>query len=339
MNFSLSDPGQKIGITSTIPIEIPISVGINPLDLNNIFISYQNNNELLSIAEKDGLGHNICTWIKGIYGVVMSLNFSGVISVTGGDCSNTIALSELFRYKGKAVLDFDFPHSRQYDELRKSFEKLMRAFNTTWDDVKKTYYFLNQIREKLNLLDRLTYEKGLVSGYENHLYLVSSSDFEGDPLKFMEKLDRFLSVAQKREQRSFSIRLGYLGVPPIFSNLYQVIEDMDAMVVYNEVQRQFSIPFLYDDILKSYLAYTYPYGIEQRLVDIKAEVRRRELDGLIHYTQNFCFRQMYDVILREAIGIPVLSIEGDKPGPVDKRTLLRIESFVEMLASKKNVLL
>ena len=59
------------------------------------------------------------------------------------------------------------------------------------------------------------------------------------------------------------------------------------------------------------------------------------MDGLIHYTQTFCFRQIYDIILRESLPLPILTIEGDKPGKVDSRTAIRLETFVEMLRMKK----
>ncbi|RLB69292.1 MAG: 2-hydroxyacyl-CoA dehydratase, partial [Deltaproteobacteria bacterium] len=54
-------------------------------------------------------------------------------------------------------------------------------------------------------------------------------------------------------------------------------------------------------------------------------------DGLIHYTQTFCFRQIEDILFKRKLDIPVLSLEADQPGPVDGRTLTRIETFIEML--------
>jgi benzoyl-CoA reductase/2-hydroxyglutaryl-CoA dehydratase subunit BcrC/BadD/HgdB len=83
------------------------------------------------------------------------------------------------------------------------------------------------------------------------------------------------------------------------------------------------------------LKYTYPYGITGRLEDIRKAIEERQLDGLIHYTQTFCFRQIYDIILRESLPLPLLTIEGDKPGKVDSRTALRLETFVEMLKMRK----
>jgi benzoyl-CoA reductase/2-hydroxyglutaryl-CoA dehydratase subunit BcrC/BadD/HgdB len=82
-----------------------------------------------------------------------------------------------------------------------------------------------------------------------------------------------------------------------------------------------------------YLKYTYPYGIFSRLEDIQKEIDRREIQGIIHYVQAFCYRTVEDVILRETLGIPMITIEGDLPKPLDSRTKLRIEAFIELLSN------
>lgn len=92
---------------------------------------------------------------------------------------------------------------------------------------------------------------------------------------------------------------------------------------------------LIPDLLERYLAYTYPYDIFHRITDIKEQVLARQLDGLIHYVQSFCFRQIEDIILREEVELPILTLEGDKPMKIDTRTRLRLEAFVEMLAERK----
>ena len=130
------------------------------------------------------------------------------------------------------------------------------------------------------------------------------------------------------------VRIGYLGVPPIFTDLYDFLEDLGGRVVFNEIQRQFSMPFETDDMVEQYLRYTYPYSFFSRLEDIKREVHTRQIDGLIHYVQSFCFRQVQDIILRQEIKIPILTIEGDRPAPLDARTRLRLESFTEMLSHR-----
>lgn len=327
--------GFTVGLTSTIPVEIVLAAGCKPLDLNNVFITSQAPEKLIQQAEQAGFAHNICAWIKGIYAATLQHHVPCVIAVTGGDCSNTTALAEVFESRGVQVIPFDFPLDRDRELLKRQMEKLSRALGASWSEVERVRTRLRTIRRKLQELDRLTYEENRVSGFENHLFLVTSSDFNSDPETYEKDLDRFLRDAGARAPQEGSVRLGYLGVPPIFSDLYQFIESLGGRVVFNEVQRQFSMPWLEGDIVEQYLKYTYPYGIRGRLDDIRKAIEERRLDGLIHYTQTFCFRQIYDILLREHLPLPVLTIEGDKPGKVDSRTAVRLETFVEMVRMRK----
>jgi len=323
--------GSIVGLTSTIPVEIVLAAGCTPMDLNNIFITSRSPEKLIQQAENAGFAHNLCAWIKGIYSVTLERNIPCVIAVTGGDCSNTTALAEVLERRGVKVIPFDFPLSRDRELLRRQMESLSRTLGAPWSEVERLRATLSPIRQKLQKLDRLTYQENRVSGYENHLFLVSSSDFKSDPEAYEKELDLFLREVAERSPSEGSIRLGYLGVPPIFSDLYEFLESVGARVVFNEIQRQFSMPFDEGDLVDQYLNYTYPYGIRGRLDDIRKAIEERKLDGLIHYTQTFCFRQIYDILLRESLTLPVLTIEGDKPGKVDSRTAIRLETFVEMV--------
>jgi benzoyl-CoA reductase/2-hydroxyglutaryl-CoA dehydratase subunit BcrC/BadD/HgdB len=326
---------KHVGITATVPAEIILAAGMKPADLNNLFISSERPRKLVTQAEAAGFSYGICNWIKGIYATVLNHDIKIVICVTGGDCSNTIALGELLSRRGVRVIAFEYPWDRDREKLLSQMENLAQALTTTWAEIELKKVRLDRIRAKLRKLDRLTYAENLVTGLENHLFLVSSSDFRGNPDRFENDLDRFLDEIEKRKPIQSEVRLGFLGVPPIFSGFYELLESLGARVVFNEVQRQFSMPFDEADIVERYLRYTYPYSMEGRLRDIKKEIHERRLDGLIHYTQTFCYRQLYDMILRESSSLPILTLEGDSPGRIDSRTAFRIETFVEMLKDSK----
>lgn len=325
-----------IGITATVPVEIIFAAGRRPTDLNNLFISHDNPDSLVSQAEAAGFSHNTCAWIKGIYSTVINNGINEIIAVTGGDCSNTIALGEVLERTGVKVHSFEYPFNRSRKDLWAQMDKLREDLDTTWHAIKKTKPMLDRIRAKLRKLDDLSWQKNVITGLENNQFLVSSSDFGGDLNKFENGLDEFLAITEKRLPENPVIRLGYLGVPPIFSRFYEHIESLGARVVFNEVQRQFSMPSNCTDIIDQYLEYTYPYSIDGRLRDIEKAINERRLDGLIHYTQMFCYRQIYDIIIRDNLKIPVLTLEGDRPGRIDGRTALRIETFVEMLKGKRH---
>ena len=331
----MQDPSTVVGLTSTIPVEVVFAAGLKPLDLNNLFITSPGRDQLLNQAERAGFGHNICSWIKGIYSTALNHHIQSVIAVTGGDCSNTLALAEVLERRGVRIIPFDYPRDRDRESLRRQINALVDALGATWSEVETVKARLDRVRAKLRELDRLTYREGVVSGLENHLFLVGSSDFEGDVDAYEIRLERFLEEAKKRKAAAESVRVGFLGVPPILDGIYEFLESVGCRVVFNEVQRQFCIPFDAPDLVDRYLMYTYPYGIEARIEDIRRAVQERKLDGLIHYAQTFCYRQIYDLIFRESLSLPLLTLEGDRPGKVDSRTQIRLESFVEMLKMRK----
>lgn len=328
------DPAHRVGLTATIPVEIILAAGLKPVDLNNLFITSEFPDELIRRAEAAGFPHNLCGWIKGIYSSVHHHRLKRVIAVTGGDCSNTVALGEVLESEGIEVIPFRYPSDRKPAPLREEMDSLRERLGTTWPEVERVRRRLAPIRAKLMELDRLTFEADVVSGWENHLFLVSSSDFGSDPDPFELELDRFIREVKGRAPLSQEVRLGFAGVPPICGDLYAFIESLGARVVYNEVQRQFSMPFESEDMVSQYLRYTYPYAVGARIEDILEAVRARRLDGVIHYTQMFCFRQIQDILLRKGLPVPVLTLEGDRPGPIDGRTATRVETFVEMLREK-----
>lgn len=323
---------RKIGLTTTVPIEVIYAAGAVPVDLNNIFITGERPQDLVEEAEVAGYPRNICGWIKGIYSTVLKHSeIEQVVAVTQGDCSNTHALMETLQLQGIKTIPFAYPYDRDPDLLKLQIEKLMSFFGVNWEQVRATKAELDRVRSKVWEIDRRSWAGSKISGFDNHLFQVSCSDFDGDPQVFEQRVDNFLAGLKGASEFQEDVRLGYLGVPPIVDDLYSYLESQGARVVFNEVQRQFSMPFATDDLVEQYRLYTYPYDIFARIEDIKQEVEKRNLDGLVHYTQSFCFRQIEDLIVREKVDVPILTLEGDKPGKLDARSKMRIDAFVDML--------
>ena len=301
------------------------------MDLNNIFIGSDDPSVYIRQAEADGFPRNCCGWIKGIYGVVLRRNFSRVIAVTQGDCSFTQALMEVLQHRGISVLPFAFPFDRDPGSLSLELSKMADRLGTTIEEAQRWKTRLDEVRRLAHEIDRLTWEEGKVTGEENHLWLVSCSDFEGDPVDYAARAKRFISEASARPGNINATPVAFVGVPPIMSGIHACFEEAGARIVYNEVQRQFAMPYQTDSLVEQYLLYTYPYSVFERIRDIKEEITRRGARGVVHYVQSFCFRQIEDILLRAEIGVPVLTLEGESPTPVDERTRIRIQAFVEML--------
>ncbi|MBM4443977.1 MAG: 2-hydroxyglutaryl-CoA dehydratase [Chloroflexi bacterium] len=323
---------KPVGITTTVPIEILQAAGHTAVDLNNVFVTDPNPERLVGLAERSGFPLNCCTWIKGIYGVCLDRKIDTVLCVTTGDCSNTIMLMEVLRLKGVRVIPFAYPDQPDVGRMQECLESLAGQLGTTVAAAEAVRNDLAPCRELAGQLDELTWKEDLVSGWENHLWLVSSSDFNGNPQQYQRDLEQLLSQCRQRPTPGGRLRLAYIGVPPVFArDLYRFLEWQGAAVVFNEVQRQFAMPRPGHSLAEQYSHYTYPYSIFNRLEDISAEIRRRRVDGVIHYVQAFCHRAIGDIIFRSMIKTPILTIEGNADYVLTPHLQTKLEAFIDML--------
>jgi benzoyl-CoA reductase/2-hydroxyglutaryl-CoA dehydratase subunit BcrC/BadD/HgdB len=324
-----------IGITTTVPLEIPLAAGLQVVDLNNVFVTHKTPLTMVEDAETAGFPRNTCSWIKGIYSAIREKGIRRVIAVTEGDCSNTKALMEVLESEGIETIPFAYPLSRKAPVLEAQLRQLAETLGTTLEAAEKVKIRLDKLRTKLAEIDRLTWEENRVNGVENHLFLVNASDMKGDVAAFEQEIDAFLNEAHNRAPDEKEIRLAFIGVPPIFTDIYESIENLGARVVFNEIQRQFAMLSLAPTLVEQYRIYTYPYSIALRLEDIRREIARRRIDGVLHYVQSFCFRQIEDMVVRKNIDLPILTLEGDQPGALDARSRIRLESFIAMLRARR----
>lgn len=328
---------RNIGITTTVPVEVLMAAGYRVIDLNNIFISDEAYAQDIERAERDGFPKSSCAWIKGIYGACLRYEIEELVGVVEGDCSNTRALLEVLRSKGIKTYDFSYPSNHTLENVTIEINKFMDMFDVSEKQAEAVRRNLKQIRRYARRIDELTYLEGKATGFENHIYQVSLSDFNGDASQCMKTLGEKVAEIAGRPPKPPSIRLGYMGVPPMTCDLYDYVENYNARIVYNEVQREFAFPrsIESDSIYWQYYDYTYPYDLEFRLQEIKRQIKIRRLDGIIHYTQAFCHRAIEDIVVKQKLDIPVLTIEGDKSNRLDSRTKLRLEAFLDMLSDLK----
>jgi len=63
---------KRIGITTTVPLEVLIAAGYQVIDLNNIFVTSKDYGKYIDIAEREGFPKSLCAFIKGIYGACIA---------------------------------------------------------------------------------------------------------------------------------------------------------------------------------------------------------------------------------------------------------------------------
>lgn len=329
---------KKIGITTTVPIEILHAAGYNAYDLNNLLATDAKPERFFDCAEAEGFPKNLCAFIKGIYGVSRFYEVDTILGVVEGDCSNTKAMLEVMVDQGVKIIPFGYPHIRSYDAIKSELDSLMDLMKVTPEVVEKTRQELFRVRRLAKEIDRLTYETHQATGFENHLYQVCMSDFFGDVSNCEALLKEKIKIIGSRPPNPPELRLAFIGVPPMATDLYDFLESLGARVVYNEVQHEFVFPRAEQakDIYEQYLDFTYPYDLNGRLKVVCKELEKRKVDGVIHYTQAFCYRAIEDIKIKADLPYETLHLEGDKDIKLDARNRLRLEAFVDLLKDKKS---
>lgn len=338
----MTEVTRLTGMTTTIPVEAVFAAGQVPVDLNNLFVASPERDSFLELALGSGFPQSSCVWLKGIFGAVASgWGPRRVVGVVRGDCAGTEVVLEALGLRGIEVIPFAYPLERERPQMQGELERLCRRLGTSTVDAEAWRERLEPARSMLREADRLCWQSNLLTGLEAHAWLVSSSDFGGDPDAFLRELSGFLKRAASRrplDERPDlpyrrEVRLGYIGVPPVTTDIFPLAEELGARFVYHEVQRQFSMPGsdTAKDLAAQYLDYTYPYSVGDRARDIEREAGARALDGVVHYVQSFCHRNMEDVIFTRELGLPLLTIECDCPGGLGATARSRLENFIQVL--------
>jgi len=189
---------KHIAFTSSFPVEVIFAAGHIPVDLNNVFITNDSSAKVQN-AELKGFPRTFCSWIKGNYIAALSTNPDLIIGIVEGDCSNSNSLLDIFTEDHFPVYRFSFPADKNYEDLDKEITRLEDYFGVSRKETLQAKQRLDKIRRKLIILDEWTWKERLVSGLENHFWLVNSSDFMGNPDRYESKLDAFLTKAKKRD--------------------------------------------------------------------------------------------------------------------------------------------
>jgi len=323
---------RRIGITGMMPIELIFDSGVTPLDIRNFFLQHPDRITYIQRGEMDGIPANAGIMTKGIYGAIMEDKIEEVVVVFQKDSIKPYILSEMLDDQGVIVHKFRFPLDGNRESLKLEIEKLAENLKlVNLENIEYWRFKLNETRRLARQIDELSWTKNTVSGYENHRYLQSLIDFEGDPELYMTKLYSFLNEIKNEKPFKQKIKLGLIGEPPIYPEIYKIIERCGARIVFNELQRQYSMPFPVSDYIDQYLRYTFPYDISKRVEDINAEIEQRNIHGIIHYVDITGPCYVDDIIFRKKIGLPILTIEGGNSLVANIKTITRISNFVATL--------
>ena len=86
----------------------------------------------------------------------------------------------MLQAEGIESIPFSYPHNRDRDSLYEQLDFLSNTLGTSLEKAHQMKLVLDNVRKTVHEIDRLTWEENRVTGGENHIWNVSTSDLMGD---------------------------------------------------------------------------------------------------------------------------------------------------------------
>ncbi len=327
----------RVGVFSTVPVEVILAAGMVPQDVNNLFVTNPEPMQLLHAADEGGVPRNICAWTRGLYGATIANNLGTIVVVPCGDCTNNVTMSELLERVGIRVIRFNYPVPG-HDErahLERELATFAEELGTTLEAANRTWEELKPLRELLRQVDEMGVAGGQLPAARARLLLLESTDFNGNPELFARRLSRGLEEARPSPDGR-GPRVAVFGIPTILDDLAQTLEEMGARPVLWETERDFAMIEPADSLVDQYLNYAYPRGLDARLERFVQLAEERRVESVLINAQAFCHHNLELKRVEEALaGYPTLVLESDVPGQVAARDRIRLEGFLSLSRARR----
>lgn len=319
-----------IGFTAPIPLEILIACGRQPVDLRQLFLSAEDPGALIEEAELAGFPVDCDPWIKGFYGCILRHGIREVITVTH-DRPGINELTALLSLHDVKVIPFTYPADRSAESLALEIKKLARYFGAAPVEINQARQKLNGIRSKLQKIDRQFRENPRGSSREVIDLQLAACDMRGDPQAFEDEVDHFQAHTERPSWRSNQLQLACLGDLPLCRNIFESLEEQGASVIYSEQGRQSSMPFNTDSLVEQYRQFTLPYDIFSRMAFCQEDLSNIPINGIILISSNRPEQGIEEILIRQQLKYPLLTLHNTRPGDLDTANRLRTEAFLTSL--------
>ncbi len=352
---------KRIAVTALLPPELIFACDAIPVDLNN-FVPFS------GATPASKLCAWTATWRDHI--LSGEAEYDAIAIVAGGDCHNALVDGEKVAMSGVPAHYFFYPFHGERERIREELEGLSGFLGGMENSAgaNETMARIARLKEKGRSIDDLRM-KGRIPPEDAFKLLISFSDLRSDPGQFERDVENAISnagmcnpaavdeeplssgrtggVAQRIGDTPAAkepvetmgrhpvenLRVALIGVPPIYSDFHETCSSLGLQIVFDELPYEFIrlTGRNMDELAENYRKYTFARSINYRLEFLENELRRRGVDGIVHYTQFACHHALEDDIFRDHFDLPMVTIQGDLPGRTPQQAVLRLEAFGERL--------
>lgn len=323
---------MRIGYIPPIPAEV---LSISPHEVENlwsVFALAEDHSHWLQRAHDAGLKPSGSVWARCLYAHALDSDLQAIYFPEPGVPQEVRAVLALLQEKGVSLRPFHFPLLRSPERLQMAIDGLCRELDVDPRSLKSALDQWTHVRVALRRFDSLQHKNAAFTStaYVNALARAMNpgKDIEGHRREIERQILEFEGSRQGRWTR-----VGFIGLTPYRSDLFRILDECGAVVVYDEWGIENNPQGASHDLVSHYHQSSLPYGLKRREERLIKEIAERRLRGLILGVECLCHSIREEGFFRSALPVPVFTLDncrGDKLLPSEEEPLRR---FLGALAS------
>ncbi len=316
---------MRIGYIPPMPMEV---FAASPHDAENLWTTFAltaDRTGWLETARLVGFKDSTSVWARCLYAIAQEREIRSLWYPEPGTPQEVRAVLESLGEQGVVCRPFHFPLLRSTERLQEAMDGLCRELEVDARRLKATLDQWTHVRVALRRFDALQHKNGAFtsSAYVQALARAMNpgKDIEGHRREVERQILEFEGSRQGRW-----VKVGFIGVTPYRPDLYRALEELGAVVVYDEWGIENNPQGAAHDLVAHYHQTSIPYGLKRRQERLLKEIAERRLRGLILGVECLCHNIREEGFFRSTLPVPVLTFDncrGDALAPAEEESLRR----------------
>ncbi len=316
---------MRIGYVPPMPAEIFAASPHEAQNLWSMFSTAANREEWLAVSRTAGLSDSAPYWARCLYAMVIESELEAVWYPDPGVPQEVRCVLSLLAEQGVIVRPFHFPILRNIERMQGALDDLCTALGVDQRALKSSLEQWAHVRVAIRRFDSLQYKNGAFPSLAYTRALAQAmnpgKDIDGHRKEIERQILEFEGARQGRWTK-----IGFIGMTPYRSGLYKLLEETNAIVVYDEWGIENNPQGPSRDLVSHYHQNSLPYGLKRRQERILKEIEERRLRGLILGVECLCHNIREEGFFRSTLPLPVFTFDncrGDDLQPAEEANLRR----------------
>jgi len=316
----------RIGVIPPVPMEPFVASRHEVVNLWSAFFTAEDRESLEETAAMAGFPRNFSPYARCLYGLLFDRRIEAVFYPEPGLPKEIRQALVLASQQGVETVPFAFPLFRNEPRLRQVLEELRRRLEVEAGVLEAVLERIQEVRTSLRRYDGL---QARTAAYDSRQYvtlLARAMDPRGDLEALRRAVERAILELSDRGRDRWC-RVGLIGLPPYRPAFYEALEEMRAVVVYDEWGLENNPMAPATDLAGLYHACTLPYGNQRRLERILKEIVSRRIRVVVFGVEYLCDSLRDEGFFRTHLPVPLTVFEnrgGESLSAAEERALRRL---------------